>query len=190
MEDKVDVIVSVSPGVRQVFLKAPGTYTPFRGEIISTLRIFRNGHYDTHVVSFEHVKWLAGQPEVLAAKGPVTLTMPEFLGDLPNGIVGPIAGDPPVEEYDEEGKRRVFYASRGADRKHSSRMIKGELRPSRQVTAVVFPDDDGVPLLYTVYGGPCAEREVQDPYLPQDCYQKSVDFWAQHALIWEEKEEK
>lgn len=104
-----------------------------------------------------------------------TVTLPPELGEVPSGLYGPEAGDPPVPESD------VHYALRGA-RTYTSRLIRRPGRTTRQVTVIAGPHD-GLPcVLYTAFGGPQTPQEPGDPELPEAKREASQKFWAQHAL--------
>lgn len=137
-----------------------------------------DGHYDAHGLTPEHLDFIAGHPDVLAARGPVTLTLPEHLPPIKNGLVGPASGDRPVGEHE------VHYANRGGGRTYNSRMMHGAPRPTRTVTAVSVPDQKtGKPFLVTAWGGPVAPKEVDDPTHTPESREESKKFWSQHALL-------
>jgi hypothetical protein len=126
---------------------------------------------------------------------------------LQSGIYGPSAGDPPIEDS------QIIMAIR-MGRPWASRMIDKPARPTGLLTVVAGPSDDGTEpcVLYTAFGGPRAEKEVDDFSLslwcdehrgflnvrrgldlpmPGTCkacadrraeVQRSVDFWSKHAI--------
>lgn len=97
--------------------------------------------------------------------------------NLTNSLYGPVSGDPPVSE-DE-----VYYDKRQG-RDWTSRLINKPARPTKTVTVIAGPSgkdkDDCV--LYTAFGGPASEREVNDPYRPESDFDKCKAFWDKHAL--------
>ena len=118
-----------------------------------------------------------------------TVELPEELGTVPCGLVGPAVGHRPVDELE------VRYVVRG-DRKCASRVMldRGLTQPQvRTVTVIAGPagKDDGLGedypcVLYTAYAGPQAPREPGDPNVSSwEELQASRAFWAQHALIVE-----
>lgn len=137
-----------------------------------------DGHYDTHGLTPEHLDYIASHPSVLAAKGPVTLTLPAHLAPLKNSLVGPSSGDAPV------GEHQVHYKSRGGGRNYNSRMLRGSPRETRMVTAISVPDSEtGRPFLVTAWGGPLSPKEVDDPSHTPESRAESKKFWSQHALL-------
>jgi hypothetical protein len=146
----------------------------------SQLMLRNDGHYDVHGLTPEHLSWLGSHPEVLAAKGPVTLTLPEHLPPLPVGIIGPSLGDNPV------GEDQVHYANRGGGRPYESRMVHygGPDKTTRMITAISRPHaETGKPFLITAFGGPLAPKEVNDPSHTEESRAEAQKFWSQHALI-------
>ena len=104
-----------------------------------------------------------------------TVTLPKRLGKVASCLYGPVAGDRPVKESE------VYYGKR-QDRKYDSRLIPKGARPTRQVGVIAGPHEGKSCVLYTAFGGPISPREVNDPTLPADQRQASVDFWKEHAL--------
>ncbi len=98
------------------------------------------------------------------------------------GLYGPIMGDLPVKE---DEVRHVVRPGR----QYTSRTVG---RPTRTVTVVIVRNPSGGPgeVLATIYGGPAAPREPNDPSLrnPQTWVENSYeireshDFWSTHAL--------
>jgi hypothetical protein len=105
-----------------------------------------------------------------------TTELPEGAPDVLNALYGPAAGDSPVPESD------VFYAQRSPDRPES-RMIDLPKRPTRIVTVIGVADPNGV-TVYTIHGGPAADREPGDKSLASDpeALAASKAFWSKHAL--------
>ena len=108
-----------------------------------------------------------------------TITLPDHLPTLENGLYGPLCGDEPVSESD------VFYETR-ANRSGPSRMIDRPKRQTRTVTVIggkTHEVPSGECVLFTVYGGPCAPREPYDASITsEEERQRSRDFWRDHAL--------
>lgn len=117
-----------------------------------------------------------------------TVELPEELGTVPCGLIGPATGGAPVDELE------VRYTVRG-DRKCASRVMRSSYTPLRvrTVTVIAGPagKDDGLSedypcVLYTAFGGPQAPREPGDPSIGTwEELVASRAFWAQHALIAE-----
>ena len=103
-----------------------------------------------------------------------TVELPPELGTVPCALMGPIVGDEPVPESE------VTYEVRG-DRAWKSRMIEVAYpRTSRKVTVIAGPHDGEPCVLFTVYGGPLAPQEPDDPGCKDVA--ASREFWAKHAL--------
>jgi hypothetical protein len=105
-----------------------------------------------------------------------TTTLPEGAPDALNALYGPASGDSPVDE------RAVIYRQRSEDRP-MSRMIDLPGRPTRIVTVIGMVEADGI-TVYTIYGGPAAEREPGDPSIAgnDELIAAAKKFWSQHAL--------
>lgn len=104
-----------------------------------------------------------------------TFQLPDELEGLSCGLYGPSCGDAPVPEAE------VVYQRRGT-RHYESRMVDRPFRTSRLMTVVAGPHNGYPYVLFTVYGGPPAPREVRDPHLPEEERAEAEAFWAQHAL--------
>ena len=98
--------------------------------------------------------------------------LPEELGTVPCGLYGPIMGDPPVRDG-------VVYAPRGT-RTWASRLCARPPRPTRKVTVVAGPHAGEPCIVYTMYGGPSAPQEPDDPGCRDVAASRA--FWADHAL--------
>lgn len=145
----------------------------------SELMLRDDGHYDIHGITPDHINWLSQQPEVMAAKGPVTLTLPEHLPELSNSLVGPASGHGPVGNDHPE----VYRKSRDG-RNYDSKMIRGENQSTKIITAIVRPHKEtGRPFLITAFGGPLAPKEPNDPSLRDEEREASEAFWRDHALL-------
>lgn len=134
------------------------------------LQTVEASHLD-HGLSFGQSEWVLKQCGGRDGFFIEQLELPPDLGTVPCALVGPTVGDHPVPEH------RVVYQTRG-DRAWSSRMVRRALRPTRTVTVIAGPHGDNPCVLYTMFGGPLAPREVGDPEAGAD----SAQFWAEHAL--------
>lgn len=146
---------------------------------MNTVQIIAQSHVD-HGLSSEQLRWLLDQTEGRTAFFIETFTLPEHLGTVECGIVGPAVGEPPVSEDD------VKYVVRG-NRKCASRVLREPIaKPrTRMVSIIAGPTEghEGI-VLYTAYGGPVAPREPGDTMIPTwDAIVESRTFWAEHALI-------
>lgn len=105
-----------------------------------------------------------------------TVELPEQLGTVPCGLHGPLTGGAPVEESE------VTYAKRGT-RAWPSRLVDRPKQQVRTVTVIAGPHDDEACIVYTMYGGPCAPQEPDDPGCKDVV--ASRQFWTVHALTRE-----
>lgn len=105
-----------------------------------------------------------------------TVELPEELGTVPCGLYGPIMGDAPVNHGHD-----TRYAKRG-NREYVSRVIDRPMRQVRTVTVIMGPHDGHSCIVYTMFGGPCAPQEPDDPQCKD--LVKSVAFWREHALAF------
>ncbi|MBY0231539.1 MAG: hypothetical protein K2W96_19815 [Gemmataceae bacterium] len=104
-----------------------------------------------------------------------TITLPDHLPEVDDGLYGPINGDAPV------GEEEVFYARRPG-RVSPSRLIDRPARKTRKLTVIAGPRR-GLPcVLVTAFGGPRAEKEVADTSLDEAGLESARRFWAEHAL--------
>jgi hypothetical protein len=133
-------------------------------------------HLD-HALTPAHVAWLLERLGPRAGFFVETIELPPALESLPCGLHGPVLGDAPLA--DDE----TTLAVRGA-RAWPSRLCQRPCRPSRLLTVIAGPDEEGETVLYTAFGGPCAPREPGDPSLAEDAQglAESQAFWATHAL--------
>ena len=138
-------------------------------------KIFHADHGIPHMVVLQVIRSL-NLPEGFFLR---TTELPEGAPDAMNALYGPRSGDAPIRESE------VFYAQRSPDRPES-RMIARPKRPTRMVTAIGMVDPDGV-TVYTIYGGPSAEREPGDPSIAgnPELVAAAKKFWSQHALASE-----
>ena len=135
-------------------------------------RIFHADHGIAHFTALQVVQALNPTEGFFLR----TVDLPEGAPDAMNALYGPRSGDEPVAEAD------VFYAKRSEDRPES-RMIDLPKRPTRKVTVIGMAEPDGV-VVYTIYGGPAAEREPGDPSIANDpeLTRAAKAFWSKHAL--------
>ena len=106
-----------------------------------------------------------------------TFALPDCLAEVPQGLYGPIVGDPPIEEAD------VSYVIRG-QRKCASRVVARPMRATRTITVVAGPHEGKPCVLYTAYGGPQAPREPGDTSIKTwEEVVVSREFWMVHALV-------
>lgn len=106
--------------------------------------------------------------------------LPPELPTLECGLHGPACGDAPVPEAE------VRYASRNG-RSTKSRLCARPTRQTRRVVVICGPDDEPVKgeiVIYTVYGGPQAPREPDDPGIAgkSELISEAKAFWSEHAL--------
>lgn len=106
-----------------------------------------------------------------------TFELPLFFGDAPLscGLYGPVMGDPIITPQE------VFFTDRPG-RKYVSRMIVQPQRPTRLCSVIAGPYKGEPCVLFTVFGGSLAPRELYDPTLPEAERAASEEFWSQHAL--------
>jgi len=105
-----------------------------------------------------------------------TFTLPDRFESLTSDLYGPIAGDDPIMSSD-----KLYWEHRGS-RPYRSRMINLPPRPTREVTVIAGPFGDEPCVLYTVFGGPLAPKEPDDPTLTDEQRRESEEFWHEHAL--------
>lgn len=134
-----------------------------------------DGHYDIHGLKPEHLEFIRTHPEVLAAKGAVTLTLPDHLPSLPSALV-------------RASENQVHYARRPG-RNYPSRLIHGEYQPTREVTVISKKGANGKAFVVTAFGGKLAPKEVGDPSHTEESRKESEAFWAKHALLTGETRE-
>ena len=105
-----------------------------------------------------------------------TIELPEVFEMVNCDLYGPAAGDDPVPESE------VFYMRRG-DRPNMSRMVNRPKRLTRFITVIGGPYQGKPCVLYTVFGGPYALREPNDPTLKPEDVEVCKTFWKDHALV-------
>lgn len=93
---------------------------------------------------------------------------------VPCALRGPSVGDPPIGDADTFRACRV---ANGQPRPNGSRMVRLPMGASDTLTAIVIGGN-----LATMYGGPLAPREPDDPDIPENELEASREFWAEHAL--------
>ena len=98
-------------------------------------------------------------------------------GYAPCALYGPAMGDEPITDD------MVRMEKRSEDRP-ADRLIKAHLRCVDYVQAIGIMDrDKDTCTLFTVYGGPLAPQNPEDPTLPEEGKAESVEFWSKHALV-------
>ena len=102
-----------------------------------------------------------------------TVELPVELGTVPCGLYGPTMGDPPVSDVEATLEVR-------GTRAWKSRLIDRPMRPTRSVTVVAGPHDGEPCIVYTMFGGPQAPQEPDDPGCKD--VEGSRAFWRDHAL--------
>lgn len=136
---------------------------------------FEVRHQD-HGVSFAQLAHVCAELEKgVATPGPFILRieLPASLGTVPCGLFGPVMGDAPVEDED------VVFWTRGS-RPYADRCVDLPVRRVAFVYAIGELDKSGFCAIETIFGGPLAPMNSEDP----DCLdvEGSKRFWAVHAL--------
>lgn len=98
------------------------------------------------------------------------VTLPEEYGKVSCALRGPIVGD------DVIGFDDTFLATRKG-RPNQSKLTN--LPPTKTYTVSVIVIDG---VLATMYGGPVAPQEVEDPNIDASNVETSRTFWSMHAL--------
>jgi hypothetical protein len=97
----------------------------------------------------------------------------EEFGSIPNRLHGPACGDEAVS------RDEVVMTERG-DRGWSDPICERAERPTQQVQVIGIRADADTINLFTVYGGPLAPQNPEDPGNPEP--EAARVFWAEHAL--------
>lgn len=153
-----------------------GFECPEGPEVKARLETVQSSHLD-HGLSAAHLEWVL---EVFSGKTGLfkeTVLLPRYLPDLKCALHGPISGTPPVHE-DE-----AIWMSRGT-RSYRSRMCKRPAISTRLVSVIGGPYKNRPCVLYTAFGGPMAEKEVNEPELLPSEKSRAASFWAEHALTF------
>lgn len=136
--------------------------------------LLKDSHTDH--VSKEIVDYVLGLFKAKQSFFIETIELPDGLGLVECGLYGPAAGDLAVWEM------HVWHAKRPG-RSWMSRLINKPPRQTKVLTVVAGPYGGHPCVLYTVYGGPVAPRELDDPSLTNIAeYEAAKAFWAEHAL--------
>jgi hypothetical protein len=107
-----------------------------------------------------------------------TVELPEELGTVPCNLYGPSVGDPPTNDGDWISWR--IRKPRG----YVSRTIQGKrVKQTRLITLIVGPYEGSPHILYEMFGGPLAPKELLDPSLTKEEFEEAKAFWSVHALI-------
>ncbi len=137
------------------------------------MKIHKDSHVD-HGLSDKHLSYVMERFGDHSKFFIATVDLPNELEALPCALMGPLVGDEPIPESE------VTYETRG-DRTWKSRMIEVAYpRTSRKVTVIAGPHDGEACVLFTVYGGPLAPQEPDDPGCKD--VPASREFWSKHAL--------
>ena len=99
-----------------------------------------------------------------------SVKLPSDLGTVPCALRGPSVGDEPIADSD------TFQGVRNG-RPNASRLTRLPAGQSDTLTAIVIGGN-----LATMYGGPLAPREPNDPEIPENELEAATAFWAEHAL--------
>ena len=138
------------------------------------LKLTRESHLDHGIPTavLAHLLTLLGERDGFFVE---TVELPAELGVVPCALRGPAVGDPPIPDSETEMRRR-------GERTWESRTTTLPPTRTRLVTIIAGPAGSDTCVLYTVYGGPCAPQEPDDPNLDPRRIGPSMDFWATHAL--------
>ncbi len=134
-------------------------------------------HKDSHI---DHVPplilgWALGVLNDRDAFFIETLEIPVGFPEVMCDLYGPLVGDPPIPEGSGE------WGYRGV-REYKSRLVDLPPRPTRKVTVIAGKYAGESCVLFTIFGGPQAPKEINDPTLKEEERDASVKFWAIHAL--------
>ncbi len=106
-----------------------------------------------------------------------TFRLADDLPELQCGLYGPVMGDQSVLECD------VAYGKR-TGRSYTSRLTNKPMRAVRECTVIAGPYKEFSCVLYTVFGGPLAPKELDDPTNNAESGRaESSAFWQLHALV-------
>ena len=104
------------------------------------------------------------------------ISIPSDLTSVPCALYGPAMGDDPVD------RSRVTMQKRSEDRAADPMLVGSESRPVDYVQAIGIVGEEEINL-FTVYGGPAAPRNPEDPSIETDAErEESRKFWSEHAL--------
>ena len=138
------------------------------------MKLHSQSHTD-HVPP-EVVQCVLGRFADRTARFVATFELPDDLPTLECRLYGPACGDDPVSEIDVHWARRP-------GRNWDSRLVDRPVRKTRVCTVIAGPFDGEPCVLYTVYGGPHAQREPADPAVTSETeMDRCVEFWLNHAL--------
>lgn len=104
-----------------------------------------------------------------------TFQLPDNFPELDCALYGPVCGDGPVETEE------TFMGVRPGREWHSV-LVNRPVRKTRTCTVIAGPHKDDKCVLYTVFGGPKAPKECNDPNMTDAEWEESFAFWSQHAL--------
>lgn len=138
------------------------------------MQITSDSHVD-HTLTQSHLDLILARFGDRQAFFLETVELPVELPPLPCGLHGPVMGDALVPDSE------AALVVRG-NRQGPSRVCDRSPRMVRTMTVIGGPDDQGLVILYTAYGGPSAPREPWDPSLDEEERAQAQAFWAEHAL--------
>jgi len=104
-----------------------------------------------------------------------TVTLPGIAGKVPCALHGPVTGEVLVAEAE------VDYVVRQG-RRNASRVCGRDPVQVDTVTIIAGPHDGKACIVFTIFGGPLAPKELGDPSMKPEELLESQKFWAEHAL--------
>lgn len=104
-----------------------------------------------------------------------TLTLPAIFGRVPCNLHGPATGEPVVAEAEADYMVRP-------GRKNASRVCGRDPVLVNSITVIAGPHDGKACIVFTIFGGPLAPKELGDPSMKPEELLASQKFWAEHAL--------
>ena len=158
--------------------------------------IIPDSHLD-HDLTLDHVRCVLQHCRERSEFFIESITLPDTLPALPCALRGPAVGTVPILDADVIMRPR-------SGRAWPSRLIADPHKPiarqrvtssplptaaasatvhTRILTVIGGPSADLPCVLYTMYGGPVAPREVGDPSLPEGDRAAAEAFWGVHALV-------
>ena len=160
------------------------------------LIVIPDSHLD-HDLTLDHVRFVLAHCRERSEFFIESITLPDTLPALPCALRGPAVGTVPILDADVVLRPR-------SGRAWPSRLIADPRKPiarqrvtssplptaaasatvhTRILTVIGGPSADLPCVLYTMYGGPVAPRELGDPSLPEGDRAAAEAFWGVHALV-------